>query len=70
MKIFVKSPDKLREFVYKTGYTFKEFSDKCNIHHTTFSKVLNGKQSISPSTAKRIADALGYEIEHLFTFRK
>lgn len=50
----------------KRGFNQRTLSMKSNIHPSTISNFMNGRYYISPTTATKLAEALGSEIEYLF----
>lgn len=50
------------------GLNQKTLGEKAEINKATISLFLNGKRTISASTAKKLAKALNAEVEKLFNF--
>jgi len=57
--------NKIKEIMGKRGITQEQLSKMTGINQGTLSKIINGK-GISLKTARKIANALVYPIDHIF----
>lgn len=51
------------------GFNQKSLADAAQLNTSTISLFLNGKRNISPTSARKIAEALDSELEELFEFQ-
>ncbi|WP_420496206.1 helix-turn-helix domain-containing protein [Macrococcus psychrotolerans] len=58
----------VRGLIAKKGYSLRSFSKENDMSISYLSTILNNKANPGPKMAKRIADALGVEIEDIFEF--
>lgn len=61
-------PKKIKIFVAmaKKGFNQTDLSETAELNKSTLSLFLNGKRTISPTSARKIADALDSDLEELF----
>ncbi len=58
----------IKKLMFLKGFNLKVFSDCSGVGMSHLSRIINGKHSPNGKTAKKIADALGVEIEDIFEF--
>lgn len=68
MKITLKDPRGFNEMLIKKGYSKNSFAKKAQLGQPTLVHISNGKQNPSPSSAKKIIDALGVSFDDIFQF--
>ncbi|UXR69076.1 helix-turn-helix transcriptional regulator [Staphylococcus sp. IVB6246] len=57
-----------KKAMFLKGFNLSDLSNKAEVSTTYLSQIVNGKKIPSPKTSKKIADALGVEIEDIFEF--
>lgn len=55
----------LKLSVIKSGYSVNEIAERTGLARQTISRILNKEQSVRPSTAGKIAKALGVKVESI-----
>ncbi|MGH9151357.1 MAG: helix-turn-helix domain-containing protein [Acidimicrobiales bacterium] len=60
-------PEALRELRQRKGHTVRSFAEACDLSRTRVSELEREALGLLPTTAKRIADALGVEIDDVAT---
>ena len=67
MSAMVKaSGEKVAELRIKRGLSQRDLADKANVSPSTINLTENDRTSLRPSTARRVAEALGVEVADLF----
>lgn len=72
MKTLIKYLPKKTEILVamaKKGLNQRSLCEKAGINKATLSLFMNGKRTISATTAKKIAETLESEVEELFEFQ-
>ena len=49
----------LEEFLMPLGITQREFADRIGVSYVRLNEIVNGRRGVTPSTALRLAKALG-----------
>ena len=60
-------PQEITRARARAGLSMRELSRKADLNIATISKIESRRDSVLPSTARRIADTLGKDMEELFT---
>lgn len=66
MKIKLKNVRSFNELIIKRGFTKNGLSQAVELSQPTIVQISNGKRNPSPSTAKRLSEALGVEFDDVF----
>lgn len=67
MSIYINI-NNFKKAMFLNGFITVDLSKKTGVSQTYLSQIINRKKEPSPKMAKRIADALGVEIEDIFEF--
>lgn len=58
-----------KEKMKKIGWTYQDLAKACGMHKDSFSRILGPKKrNLAPSTAQKLAEALGVEVPHVGSF--
>ncbi len=72
MKTLIKYLPKKTEILVamaKKGLNQSSLSETADVNKSTLSLFMNGKKTISATTARKVADTLDCEVEELFEFK-
>jgi len=58
--------NRIREIMKKRGITQEELSGMTGIAQSTLSRIINEEKEITLTTARKIAEALVFPIEHIW----
>lgn len=64
--IAIVKTDRLAQLMFRKGWTRRALAKASGIGEVTSQQVCSGKRNPSPPVAKKIADALGVEVEEIF----
>jgi len=67
--ILIKFGNKIREERLKRGYSQEAFAELIGVHRTYIGMIERAEKNITLRNIKKIADALGMNLESLFKFR-
>lgn len=64
--IAIVKTDRLAHFMFQKGWTRRALAKASGIGEITAQQICAGKRNPSPPVAKKVADALGVEVDEIF----